>query len=139
MTQENNKKISGLEELVERAKKLHYAMVGKTVISICSGTGCKAYSSDEVHSKIEEELLKEIKAHPEKSVNIIIKKTGCHGYCERGPIMVIYPQETCYLGVKPEDAAEIVEKTVKGEIVERLLYKDEEGKQYFKRNRHTLL
>jgi NADH-quinone oxidoreductase subunit F len=53
------------------------------------------------------------------------KGTGCPGFCERGPVVVIYPEEICYLQVKPEDVHEIVSKTIKGrKVVERLLYVD---------------
>jgi NADP-reducing hydrogenase subunit HndC len=53
------------------------------------------------------------------------KGTGCPGYCQRGPVVVIYPEEICYLQVKPEDVPEIIEETIKGKkIVERLVYID---------------
>jgi NADH-quinone oxidoreductase subunit F len=53
------------------------------------------------------------------------KGTGCPGFCEKGPIVVIYPEEICYLEVKPEDVAEIVSQTVKeNKVIERLLYVD---------------
>jgi NADH-quinone oxidoreductase subunit F len=53
------------------------------------------------------------------------KGTGCPGFCERGPVVVIYPEEICYLQVKPEDVHEIVAETIKGKrVVERLLYRD---------------
>ena len=54
-----------------------------------------------------------------------IRGTGCHGFCERGPIVVIHPEEICYLQVTPEDVPEIVSKTIKEkQVVERLLYVD---------------
>ena len=53
------------------------------------------------------------------------KGTGCPGFCERGPILVIYPEEICYLQVKPEDVPEIVSMTIKEKkVIERLLYAD---------------
>ncbi|KAF5437908.1 NADH-quinone oxidoreductase subunit F, partial [Candidatus Methanophagaceae archaeon] len=59
-----------------------------------------------------------------------VRRTGCHGFCERGPIVVIFPEEICYLGVKPEDASEIVSTTLKGKgLVDRLLYKDGNGEK----------
>ena len=134
MSEKEIKKISGLGDLVKISENLRSALEGKTVISICSGTGCKAYSSDDVHGKIVEELQKKIKESKTSADNIVIKKTGCHGYCERGPIMVIHPGQTCYLGVKPEDAADIVENTISGQVVERLLYKDENGSSIEKEN-----
>jgi NADH-quinone oxidoreductase subunit F len=61
----------------------------------------------------------------ELNVNIAIKTTGCHGYCENGPLVALQPQGILYLKVKPEDVTEIVEKTIRsGEIIERLIYED---------------
>ncbi len=57
--------------------------------------------------------------------DIDTRGTGCPGFCERGPVVVLHPEGTCYLQVTPEDVPEIVEKTLKGgEIVTRLLYED---------------
>jgi NADH-quinone oxidoreductase subunit F len=92
---------------------------GKMVLSLCSGTGCRATNSQKVYEALSEELAK----LPDSS-NILIKRTGCHGYCERGPILIVYPSEICYLNLKPADAAEIIEKTaLKGEVIERLVWK----------------
>jgi NADH:ubiquinone oxidoreductase subunit F (NADH-binding)/(2Fe-2S) ferredoxin/Pyruvate/2-oxoacid:ferredoxin oxidoreductase delta subunit len=92
----------------------------KSCISICSGTGCHAYSSDKVVGAFEKELKKH---NLENEVEI--KRTGCHGFCEKGPIVVIYPEEICYLQVKVEDVQDIISLTIKsGAIIERLLYTD---------------
>jgi NADH-quinone oxidoreductase subunit F len=57
--------------------------------------------------------------------DVATKGTGCPGFCERGPVVVIYPAEICYLQVKAEDVREIVEQTIKeNKIIERLLYED---------------
>ncbi|MBM3713766.1 MAG: NADH-quinone oxidoreductase subunit F, partial [Actinobacteria bacterium] len=125
-------KINSLKDLENRARLLQDELNGKTVISICSGTGCKAYASEEVHAAIEDEIKRISKNDPAKIKNIVIKRTGCHGYCERGPIMVIHPEETCYMGVKKEDVPEIVEKTIIGDVVEKFVYKDETGSPVFK-------
>ena len=92
----------------------------KPCITICSGTGCRAYASEKVGNAFQEELKKQ------KLENVVdIKRTGCHGFCEKGPIVVIYPGEICYLQVKPEDVTDIVSRTIKeGKIVDRLLYTD---------------
>ena len=118
------KSVNDLEILSDKLKK---EISGKTIISVCSGTGCRAYSSIEILDGMQRELSKQAGDHPDKVKNIILKKTGCHGFCEKGPIVVIFPEEICYLKTKLEDVSEIVEKTINGEIVERLLYKDEEG------------
>jgi NADP-reducing hydrogenase subunit HndC len=59
-----------------------------------------------------------------------IRRTGCHGYCERGPIIVIHPEEICYFQIQPEDIPEIISETVKGKkIIDRLVYADPETKE----------
>ncbi len=120
-------KINSLNDLEQKANKFEKQLESSTVISICSGTGCKAYSSDDVYSGLQREIKKN-----KAEGKIILKRTGCHGYCERGPIVVIYPQGTCYLGVTEKDIPEIVGKTIKGEVAESLVYKDEDGKPIFK-------
>ena len=91
-------------------------------VLVCFGTGCQANGARPVAEAfsdiIEEQGLK-------LNVNIAVKTTGCHGYCENGPLVALQPQGILYLKVKPEDVAEIVERTIKrGEVVERLIYKD---------------
>lgn len=88
-------------------------------IAICEGTGCRVYGCLDVSKALEAELTKQNLA----KVKII--HTGCHGFCERGTLMVIHPEGIFYSRVKPEDIAEIVEKTVKNhEIIDRLVYVD---------------
>ena len=97
----------------------------KPCVTICSGTGCHAYGSEKVAQTFAAEINKN--GLKEK---VDIRRTGCHGYCERGTIVVIFPQEICYLRVKPEDVAEIIETTLtKGEVVERLLYEGEDAQR----------
>jgi len=71
---------------------------GKTTLNICAGTGCQAYGSEKVFQAFREEIKKQA-----LDGKIEIKLTGCHGYCERGVIVVLFPEEICYLRVKPED------------------------------------
>jgi len=93
----------------------------KPCVTICSGTGCHAYGSE----KVAEAFINEIQSNGLKE-KVDIRRTGCHGYCERGTIVVIFPKEICYLRVKPEDVPEIVSTTlVDGKIVDRLLYEDD--------------
>ena len=92
----------------------------KSCISICSGTGCHAYNSERLVSAFENELEKQ-----KLENKVEIKRTGCHGFCEKGPIVVIYPEEICYLQVKVEDVPDIVSHTIKtGVLIDRLLYTD---------------
>lgn len=92
----------------------------KRTITLCSGSACHATGSKLVAASIEEEVQK-----LGLSDEVEIRKTGCHGFCERGPIIVIQPDEICYLQIKPEDVPEIISETIKGnKVIKRLLYTD---------------
>jgi len=92
----------------------------KPCISICAGAGCIASGADEVIEAFKAEIEKQ-----GLSAKVDTKGTGCPGFCERGPVVVIYPEEICYLQVTARDVPEIVEKTIKEKrIVERLVYED---------------
>ncbi|MBR4660584.1 MAG: 4Fe-4S binding protein [Bacteroidales bacterium] len=87
-------------------------------ILVCGGTGCSASGSREVIAQ----LNKELEAHNLTDFARVVV-TGCFGFCERGPIVKIIPDNTFYTKVKPEDAKEIVEEhIIKGRKVQRLLY-----------------
>ena len=86
----------------------------------CRGTGCSAGGSESIANALQQQVKER---GLENEIKIIV--TGCHGFCEMGPIMVIYPDDTLYCRVSLEDVPEIVEETlVKGRTVQRLLYKD---------------
>ena len=115
------------EELQELRKKAEEAMHAQKIrVLICAGTGCIASGSKEIYEKMKNlsEINENVSVdfggdvpHPE------IKKSGCHGFCEMGPLMRIEPLGILYLKVKPEDCEEIYERTVcHGEAIERLLY-----------------
>jgi len=92
----------------------------KACISICAGAGCLATGAAKVIDAFDAEIEKAGLAD-----KVEVKGTGCPGFCERGPIVVIDPEETCYLRVGPGDAAEIVAQTIKEKkVVERLIYFD---------------
>ncbi|MCG9969411.1 4Fe-4S binding protein [Pelotomaculum terephthalicicum JT] len=92
----------------------------KPCITICSGSACHASGSKEVAARIEEEI-----AEQGLSDKVDVRKTGCHGFCEKGPIIVIHPEKICYFQIKPEDVTEIISETIIGKkIIERLLYTD---------------
>jgi NADH:ubiquinone oxidoreductase subunit F (NADH-binding)/(2Fe-2S) ferredoxin len=87
---------------------------------ICGGTGCRAARSQSVIEAVRDELSEQ---GLEKSVHLRV--TGCHGFCEQGPIAIIEPGNIFYCHILPDDAREIVAKTVcNGEVIERLLYTD---------------
>jgi NADP-reducing hydrogenase subunit HndC len=116
------KRLSSAEELEELRKGiLSKRDPNKPVITICTGTACQTYGS----SKIYQEFADEIKKQGLRESLVEAKPTGCHGFCEQGPVVVIFPQEICYVKVKLEDVPEIVSSTLAwGEVIERLLYED---------------
>jgi NADH-quinone oxidoreductase subunit F len=103
----------------------------KPCISICAGAGCLAYGAADVIEAFEAEIKKQGAA-----ASVDTKGTGCPGFCERGPVVVIYPEEICYLGVTPKDVPDIVAQTINGKkVVERLVYTDpNSGEQAAKEN-----
>ncbi len=89
-------------------------------ISICAGAGCMAFGAGEVIAAFKAEIEKQ-----GLQADVDTKGTGCPGFCERGPVVVIYPEEICYLQVTPEDVSEIVSQTIREKkVVDRLLYVD---------------
>jgi NADH-quinone oxidoreductase subunit F/NADP-reducing hydrogenase subunit HndC len=94
-------------------------------ILTCGGTACESNKGDEIYKRLIEEAKKQ---GVDDQVRII--KTGCFGFCEKGPIVKVLPEESFYVEVKPEDAAEIIaEQIVKGREVPRLLYRKEGGEK----------
>ena len=91
-------------------------------ILVCGGTGCESSKADDIFNN----LLAEAKNFGvEDKVQIV--KTGCFGFCEKGPIVKVLPEDSFYVEVKPEDAKTIIaEQIVKGREVKRLLYNQEE-------------
>ena len=97
-------------------------------VLVCRGTGCTASKSPEIMSEFEKHLAANGIANEVKII-----KTGCFGLCEKGPIVVIYPEGSTYCMVQPEDVKEIVEEhLVKGRIVKRLLLGDREAEDVAK-------
>ena len=104
----------------------------KTHVLCCGGTGCKASASDEIIANFER-ILKEKGLQDE--VQVI--RTGCFGFCEKGPIVKMLPDNTFYTQVKPEDVEKIVnEHIIKGRKVTDLLYLDPENKQHVADSKH---
>lgn len=104
----------------------------KMHILVCGGIGCRASASKNIICRLED-CLKERALEDE--VQVIA--TGCFGFCEKGPIVKIMPDNTFYVQVKPEDAEEIVnEHIIKGRKVERLLYKEPSKKVTVSDSKH---
>src|SRR3990170_806529 len=115
---ERLKSPSDLEEL--RNEILARKDPKKPAIAICVSTGCEALGVKGVLKALKEEFKKQ---NLEGSIEI--KETGCLGFCEKGPRIVVYPEEIYYFKVTATDVPEIVSKTLLNkEIVERLLYAD---------------
>jgi NADP-reducing hydrogenase subunit HndC len=116
------KSLSSIEELEELRKGiLSKRRPNRPTITVCTGTACQTYGSLEIYQK----LADEIKKQGLKGAVVEARATGCHGFCEQGPVVVIFPQEICYVQVKLEDVPEIVSATLdRGRVIERLLYED---------------
>ncbi len=115
--------VTELEKL--RQEILSQRDQNKPCVTICSGTGCHAYGSE----RVAQAFMDEIQNNGLKE-KVDIRRTGCHGYCERGTIVVIFPQEICYLRVKPEDVPEIIATTlVDGQVIDRLLYEGDDAQK----------
>ncbi len=88
-------------------------------VLVCGGTGCVSSGSKKIQEVMANELTKQ---NLDKEIKLV--ETGCHGFCEMGPIVIVYPEGTFYCQVQVDDIAEIVsEHLLKGRIVQRLLFK----------------
>jgi NADH-quinone oxidoreductase subunit F len=120
MTKRSDNRLSSPQELEAlRASIIKARDAAKPCITICGGTGCLALGAREVITAFRREIEK---GRLEERLSLRI--TGCPGFCERGPLVVVKPENILYQQVRGEDAAEIVSATVKGSIVDRLLYVD---------------
>ncbi|MCK4435301.1 4Fe-4S binding protein [Candidatus Bathyarchaeota archaeon] len=115
------KKIRTHQELEAlRSSLLQDRDPNKPCIRVCVGTGCRARGGLDVLESFKNEVKKQ-----GLGIKVDIKQTGCHGFCERGPVVVIGPKEIFYQGVKQRDVPAIVSKTLHNwEIIESLLYVD---------------
>ncbi len=91
----------------------------KPCITLCCGSACQASGSLEVAGRLEAELREQ-----GLDDEVQIRTTGCHGYCERGPIVVNEPSGVSYFQIQPDDVSEIVAEIKDGGVVDRLLYAD---------------
>jgi NADH-quinone oxidoreductase subunit F len=96
----------------------------KRRVLVCCGTGCLACGARAVAEALDEGLAA---LAPDKRAELalVIKRTGCHGFCEKGPLVVLMPEQTFYIGVKPKQVEQIIERSLLGgEVIEELLYED---------------
>lgn len=120
------KKLQNEKEYEKLAKQIKKERDPKRlVVSLCAGSGCGAYGTEEVREALEREI-----SQNDLSKKVEIKVTGCHGFCEQGPLMVIHPEGIFYPKVKTDDVPEIVSETlINNRIVDKLLYKDPVSKK----------
>ncbi len=119
LSQEYSKKLDMRRPTLEQELAVENKRCAR-FITVCGGTGCKSSDSDRIILRLEEEIKK---AGLEDEVTVSV--TGCFGFCEKGPIVKINPDNTFYVHVTPDDAEEIVWKhLLLGESVDRLLYRE---------------
>ncbi|MBW2609875.1 MAG: 4Fe-4S binding protein [Deltaproteobacteria bacterium] len=118
---ENREALQELRNSLQTEKKEDQ----KRLISLCAGSGCGAYGTEKVYQALIDELARQGVRN-----DVDVKLTGCHGFCEKGPIMVIHPEGIFYSQLKEKHIPEIVEKTIiNGELVDSLLFKDPSTKK----------
>jgi len=118
-------KLKSIEELEQRRKKIIATRDEKQeVITLCAGSACNASGSESVAARIKEEIESR-----GLTGTIRIRETGCHGFCERGPIIINHPDETTYLKIKPDDVAGIVESVKDNKVLDKFVYVDPESKE----------
>jgi NADH-quinone oxidoreductase subunit F len=114
----------------DELEKLRKQVIAKrdpnqTVVTLCGGTGCRAYGAEAIITAFQDEIKKQ-----GLTGKVAFRNTGCHGFCERGPVLVIRPKNIFYERIKISDVPEIISETVvKGNVIERLLYTDPETKK----------
>ena len=125
----------------------------KKKILVCAGTGCVAGGSLDIHAELVRLINKQgltcavSLEHEPHGEEVGVKKSGCHGFCEMGPLVRIEPQGWLYIKVRPEDCAEIVAETiVGGRFIERLAYRKngqtyqtQEGIPFYKKQTRLVL
>ena len=116
---------------------------GHKIISVCCGPGCHAMGAEELLRAFQKQLAEDNLEH-----KAVVKPTGCHGFCEQGPVVLIQPDNLFYGRVKPQDVSTIVQRSVAdNEAVEELAYRDpfsgdviyREEEVPFYRKQHRLL
>lgn len=104
----------------------------KNHILVCAGTGCRASESEAIAANLKNSL-----GENNLQDDVQVVRTGCFGFCEKGPVVKMVPDNTFYVHVAPDDAEDIVlEHIVKGRKVDRLLYVDPETKEHVSDSRH---
>ena len=121
------KSFNELKDFADKLKPILYMRENHTKenpekreILVCGGTGCTSSDSIQIIENLRNEIKK---ADLEGSVEVLL--TGCFGFCAKGPIVKVYPDDIFYTQVKPEDASEIVQShLINHKVVERLLFEE---------------
>ncbi|HNS99408.1 MAG TPA: NADH-ubiquinone oxidoreductase-F iron-sulfur binding region domain-containing protein [Polyangiaceae bacterium] len=120
---DTNLRYQSIEAFRSHVAALHDSkLANQRRVLVCCGTGCLAGGAAQVAEAMAQQLAA---IEPEKSaqLQLVMKKTGCHGFCEKGPLVVLLPQGTFYKGVKAKDVPEIIKESIlEDRVVERLLY-----------------
>lgn len=125
------------QDIIEARQNYNKALNDqKAKILVCAGTGCVAGGSLDIYAALQKIMEEEkipctvaLEKEPHDQ-SVGLKKSGCHGFCEMGPLVKIEPWGYLYIKVKVEDCKEIVDETIKhGRCIERLVYK-KQGKTY---------
>ena len=121
----------------QTSKAAPAAVTARRVI-ICAGTGCVANGAWKVMKAFEEQSAKagitlhlQMKPEGQAPDGVTLTKSGCQGYCQKGPLVTVMPEDTLYTHVTPADVPEIVQAIVEGTVVERLLCIDPATKEHF--------
>ncbi len=108
-----------------KPEKINETFQKERQVLICRGTGCESQRAKDLYSALNDEVKKN-----GLDAKVEVKFTGCHGFCQQGPTVIIEPEGTFYCHVQPEDATEIAEVDLKnGNMVERLLFMDPKSKE----------
>lgn len=115
-------KLASKQELEQWRVDLQHSIHNKKQIMVCCGPGCLAKGSLTIAQALRQEL-----EHIGENLDVVnVTSTGCHGLCQRGPLVTIEPEGTFYTQVKSKDAKEIVRSAVEGSVIKRLLFKEKD-------------
>ncbi|KPK57472.1 MAG: NADH dehydrogenase, partial [Planctomycetes bacterium SM23_32] len=119
MSLATEQRIESPQALRRLADSLKAGAGRQAIVSVCLGTGCAAHGAGELYAAFQE-AVRELGVQE----SVQVKRTGCHGFCELGPVVVVRPRGVFYKGVAPEDAADVIRSAMDPDAapVERLLY-----------------
>ncbi len=119
MTRASGKRLNTPADLEARRRAIVASRdPNRACVTVCGGTGCRVHGSEKVIDALRAEISR-------NGVEALVRMTGCHGFCEQGPVVVIQPQGIFYKSVKLEDVPDIIHETLeRGKVIQRLLYTD---------------